>query len=38
LQGDDTLLVVAVENTTGRELADHLTALKANRPQEGNRP
>jgi transcriptional regulator of arginine metabolism len=28
VQGDDTLLVVAVEGTTGRDVADHLLSLK----------
>lgn len=31
LQGDDTILVVAVEGTSGREVADRLTAIKENR-------
>jgi transcriptional regulator of arginine metabolism len=31
LQGDDTVLVVAVEGTTGREVANRLTAIKENR-------
>jgi transcriptional regulator of arginine metabolism len=29
VQGDDTLLVVAAEGVTGRELAERLTAIKA---------
>lgn len=32
LQGDDTVIVVAAEGTTGREVADRLTAIKENRP------
>jgi transcriptional regulator of arginine metabolism len=31
LQGDDTILVVAVEGTSGREVADRLIAIKENR-------
>ncbi|MGH8909100.1 MAG: arginine repressor [Egibacteraceae bacterium] len=31
LQGDDTILVVAVEGTSGRDVADRLTAIKENR-------
>jgi len=38
LQGDDTLLVVAVEGTSGRAVAEHLRAIKDNRPLEGTRP
>lgn len=38
LQGDDTLLVVAVEGTSGRAVADQLSAIKDNRPLEGTRP
>lgn len=33
LQGDDTLLVVAVEGTTGQAIADRLLALKGKRPR-----
>ncbi|MGH3665933.1 MAG: arginine repressor [Egibacteraceae bacterium] len=32
VQGDDTLLVVAVEGTSGRAVADHLTRLKERQP------
>jgi transcriptional regulator of arginine metabolism len=36
VQGDDTILVVAVEGLAGRELADRLTALKESRPPVTN--
>jgi transcriptional regulator of arginine metabolism len=32
LQGDDTVLVVAVDGTRGAEIADRLIAIKENRP------
>ena len=32
VQGDDTVLVVAVEGVTGRQIADRLTEIKENRP------
>lgn len=32
LQGDDTVLVVAAEHTSGRAVADHLRLLKEKRP------
>ncbi|MGH8900283.1 MAG: arginine repressor [Egibacteraceae bacterium] len=32
VQGDDTVLVVAVEGISGREVADRLTAIKQDRP------
>lgn len=32
VQGDDTVLVVAVEGTPGREVADRLAAIKEDRP------
>ena len=32
IQGDDTLLVVAEEGTSGRAVADHLTRLKEHTP------
>lgn len=32
VQGDDTLLVVAVEGTSGQQVADRLAGLKAPRP------
>jgi transcriptional regulator of arginine metabolism len=32
VQGDDTVLVVAVEGTSGREIADRLTKIKEDRP------
>jgi transcriptional regulator of arginine metabolism len=32
VQGDDTVLAVAVEGTSGREVADRLTAIKEDRP------
>jgi transcriptional regulator of arginine metabolism len=42
VQGDDTLLVVAAEGSSGREVADHLLALKAPpvtaRSHEGTHP
>jgi transcriptional regulator of arginine metabolism len=38
VQGDDTLLVVAVEGRTGREVADHLHALKQTRPPGADEP
>lgn len=31
IQGDDTVLVIAVEGTSGRELANRLTAIKEDR-------
>lgn len=31
VQGDDTLLVIAAEGTSGRSVADRLTAIKENR-------
>lgn len=34
LQGDDTVLVVAVEGIPGRAIADRLLALKGTRPRE----
>ena len=35
VQGDDTLLVVAVEGTSGREVADRLLDIKQSRPDTG---
>ena len=37
IQGDDTLLVVAEEGTSGRVLADHLLRMKQARPHAGDR-
>ncbi|HUH08661.1 MAG TPA: hypothetical protein VML96_12755 [Egibacteraceae bacterium] len=32
LQGDDTVLVVSIEGTTGRQVADRLSAVKGKQP------
>ncbi|CAN5142089.1 arginine repressor [soil metagenome] len=38
VQGDDTLLVVAVEGVTGRQVAERLLTVKHRRPDAGPRP